>query len=67
MGVIILGSPLRPTPEWEVGKGEEEKKRQLERMRKAEVKWGLRCLGAFTVLLLAVGLVIVGVIFSRRR
>jgi hypothetical protein len=50
-----------------MGKGEEEKKRKLESMRKAEVKWGIRCLVAFTVLLLAVSLVIVAFVLSRRR
>jgi hypothetical protein len=51
IGSLILFSRLRPTPEWEMGKTDEEKKFILDRMRSTEVKWAKRCLVAFVVLI----------------
>jgi hypothetical protein len=60
MGVAILLSPLRPTPEWELGKSQEEQVRILNVLRRTELKWAKRCLWATLTLLVV--LTLVGVI-----
>lgn len=54
LGILILVSPLRPTPDWEDGKTELEREQLLKLLRSTEKKWGYRCLSAFLVLAVAV-------------
>ena len=51
MGIAILLSPLKPTPEWEMGKTREERIALLTRLRNEELKWARRCLWATLILL----------------
>ncbi|TFK47119.1 hypothetical protein OE88DRAFT_1666405 [Heliocybe sulcata] len=58
MGIYILCTRLRPTPEWEAGKTRNECSRLMMEMREGEVKWARRCLGALSALLVTVGLIV---------
>ncbi|KAG1740164.1 uncharacterized protein EDB91DRAFT_1053427 [Suillus paluster] len=66
VGVAIIFSPLRPTPEWETAKSEEEKQKLLAEMRVSELKWARRCLYAMVALLVLV-IVLVTTFFLIRR
>jgi len=65
MGIIILSSELRPTPDWEAGKTEGEKIRLLAEMRTAEVKWAKRCIYALLTLITVIATIILAVVFGR--
>ncbi|KAH7924326.1 hypothetical protein BV22DRAFT_1035218 [Leucogyrophana mollusca] len=65
VGIAILFSPLRATPDWEMGKTEDEKKQLLSEMRAAEVKWAQRCLLATLTLLFAIAILVLIVIFAK--
>lgn len=67
MGLIILGSELRPTPDWEAGKTEDEKVLLLAEMRKAEVKWAKRCIYALFTLITIICCIVMAVVFAKRR
>jgi hypothetical protein len=67
LGMIILVSPLRPTPEWEMGKTQEERIMLLDRIRTAEVKWARRCLWATLALFALISSVILTVVFAVLR
>ncbi|KZT25079.1 hypothetical protein NEOLEDRAFT_1045037, partial [Neolentinus lepideus HHB14362 ss-1] len=62
VGIFILCTQLRPTPEWEAGKTPEECSRLLLEARKAEVKWARRCLWALSALLVIAGLIVMVVL-----
>lgn len=49
-GIYILFTPLKPTPQWELGKTEEEKAYLIKVLRETELKWARRCLLAFYAL-----------------
>ena len=59
MGIAILFSPLKPTPEWEMGKTKEEQVTLLNRLRIEELKWARRCLWATLALLAVLAIVAV--------
>jgi len=65
VGVVIIFSPLRPTPEWETGRSAEERQKLLAEMRVSELKWARRCLYALVSLLVVV-IVLVAAIVSTR-
>ena len=67
MGIIILCSTLRPTPDWEAGKTEDEKIRLLAEMRTAEVKWAKRCIYALLTLITVIVIIVLTVVFAKRR
>ncbi|KAI0746954.1 hypothetical protein C8Q80DRAFT_1121636 [Daedaleopsis nitida] len=60
-GALILLSPLRAPEDWETGKPERERAELIESMRRTEIKWARRCLGALLALLLLVAVVAVSV------
>ncbi|OAX34360.1 hypothetical protein K503DRAFT_794199 [Rhizopogon vinicolor AM-OR11-026] len=65
VGVAIIFSPLRPTPEWEVGKSEEERQRLLAAMRVSELKWAKRSLYALVSLLVIIIVLVATFVSSR--
>ncbi|KAG0696469.1 hypothetical protein DFH29DRAFT_857948 [Suillus ampliporus] len=65
VGVAIIFSPLRPAPEWETGKSEEERQRLLAEMRVAELKWAKRCLYAIVALLVLIIVLVTTFILIR--
>jgi len=67
MGLIILGSELRPTPGWEADKTEDEKVSLLAEMRKTEVKWAKRCVYALLTLITIILCIVMIVVFAKRR
>ncbi|KAG2126259.1 uncharacterized protein EDB93DRAFT_1156452 [Suillus bovinus] len=67
VGIAIIFSPLRPTPEWGMGKSEEERQRLLAEMRVSELKWAKRCLYAMIALLVLVIIVLVTTLVLVRR
>ena len=67
MGPIILLSELRPTPDWESGKTEDEKVRLLAAMRTTEVKWAKRCTYALLTLITIITIIVVSVVVAKRR
>ena len=67
MGVAILLSPLKPTPEWEMGKTREEQTALLSRMRTEELKWAKRCLWATLTLFAVLAAVAVTIYLSVFR
>jgi hypothetical protein len=67
MGLIILGSELRPTTGWEADKTEDEKVLLLAEMRKAEVKWARRCVYALLTLITIILSIVMIVVFAKRR
>jgi hypothetical protein len=66
VGVAIIFSPLRPAPEWETGKSEEERQRLLAEMRVSELKWAKRCLYAVVTLLVLIMVLVTTVVLVRR-
>ncbi|KIK45665.1 hypothetical protein CY34DRAFT_801282 [Suillus luteus UH-Slu-Lm8-n1] len=66
VGVAIIFSPLRPTPEWETGKSEEERRRLLAEMRVSELKWAKRCLYAVIALLVLIVVLVTTLVLLRR-
>ncbi|KAG1774759.1 hypothetical protein EV702DRAFT_974359 [Suillus placidus] len=66
VGVAIIFSPLRPTPEWETGRSEEERQRLLARMRDLELKWAKRCLYAMVALLVLIMVLVTTFVLVRR-
>jgi len=67
MGIVIRCSELRPTPDWEAGKSEDEKVRLLAEMRETEVKWANRCIYALLTLIAIIVIIVVVVVFTKRR
>jgi hypothetical protein len=65
MGIAILLSPLRTTPEWEMDKTEEQMVVVLQQVRAAEVKWAKRCLCAMLAFLAAFALVGVAIYLAK--
>jgi peptidoglycan/LPS O-acetylase OafA/YrhL len=66
VGVAIIFSPLRPAPEWETGKSEEERRRLLAEMRVSELKWAKRCLYAVVALLVLIVVLVTTLVLVRR-
>jgi len=66
MGIIILTSELRPTPDWETGKTDDEKVRLLAEMRRVEVKWAKRCIYALLTLITVIVIIVVAVVYGTR-
>ncbi|KAG1866038.1 hypothetical protein F4604DRAFT_1585875 [Suillus subluteus] len=66
VGVAIIFSPLRPTPEWETGKSEEERQKFLAEMRVSELKWAKRCLYAMVALLVLIVVLVTTFVLVRR-
>ncbi|KAG1720402.1 hypothetical protein EDB19DRAFT_574011 [Suillus lakei] len=66
VGVAIIFSPLRPTPEWETGKSEGERQRLLAEMRASELKWAKRCLYAIVALLVLVIVLVTTFVLVKR-
>jgi hypothetical protein len=67
MGIVIRCSELRPTPDWEAGKSEDEKVRLLAEMRETEVKWANRCIYALLTLIAIIVIIVVVVVLTKRR
>lgn len=66
VGIALIFSPLRPTPDWETGKSEEERQRLLARMRVLELKWAKRCLYAMVALLVLIVVLVTTFVLLRR-
>lgn len=64
LGLFVLLSPLRPTPDWEDGKTEYEREQLLVIIRNTEKKWGRRCLYAFSALSIIVILIAIIIRFT---
>jgi len=65
IGAIVLAMKLEPAPPTECGKTAEEQAMELAILRRAEVRWSLRCLLAFTCFLLVIGGIVIGVLAKR--
>ncbi|KAH9939876.1 hypothetical protein B0H21DRAFT_780505 [Amylocystis lapponica] len=66
-GSLILVSSLRAPAGWESEKTEAEREQLIADMRRTEVKWAKRCLLALSVLVLAIGSVVVSVVLPTLR
>jgi len=66
VGIALIFSPLRPTPEWETGKSEEEREKLLAEMRVSELKWAKRCLYAMVALLILIVVLVTTFLLVRR-
>jgi hypothetical protein len=58
IGAILLFNPLRPLPQTECGRTEEEQKEDLLIVRNTELKWSWRCVYALLGLALLVGVIV---------
>ncbi|GJJ09623.1 hypothetical protein Clacol_003846 [Clathrus columnatus] len=67
LGILVLVSPLRPTPDWEEGKTEHEKEQLLIIIRNTEKKWARRCLYAFSTLVILIVLIAIIVSFAIHK
>jgi len=67
MGIVILTTELRMTPDFESGKSEDEKRRLLAEMRSVEVKWAKRCIYALLTLFTVILVIILAAVFAKRR
>lgn len=67
MGIVILSSELTPSPSWDIGKTEEQKVAHWTEMRKIEVKWAKRSVWALFTLILVITVIVVAVVFAKRR
>ena len=65
-GSLILLSPLRAPEDWESSKPEYERQELIESMRRTEIKWARRCLGALIIFSLITIAVVLGVFLAMR-
>lgn len=65
-GAFILVSPLRAPEDWELEKTEAERQELIAVMRRTEMKWARRCLLALVILCVAIAVIVLAVVFSRR-
>ena len=65
-GSLILLSPLRAPEDWEPSKPEYERQELIESMRRTEIKWARRCLGALIIFSLITIAVVLGVFLAMR-
>ena len=65
-GSLILLSPLHAPEDWESSKPEYERQELIESMRRTEVKWARRCLGALIIFSLITIAVVLGVFLAMR-
>lgn len=65
-GALILLSPLRAPEDWETSKPEYERQELIESMRRAEIKWAKRCLGALFLLTVVALAIALSVVFVMR-
>ena len=65
-GSLILLSPLRAPEDWESSKPEYERQELIESMRRTEIKWARRCLGALIIFSLITIAVVLGVFLVMR-
>ena len=65
-GALILLSPLRAPEDWEAGKPEAERAELVASMRRTEVRWARRCLGALVVFVLGAAAVVLSAVLVAR-